>query len=187
MRKQHTFYKTFYLLNGARGRLNRDSALRSRFQDEVPIIYSRNDLFGALCRDQIGGWALPMRSRNQGRESAFRFGVNLLMYATCLNYKRDQVHVPPYSSDGSGAWSNTGMLHTFFDPNGQYHRAEFAFTSGWLNGHWALLFLEFNRGALLVLEKYSRGALMDPVDAPHSSLWGSWLFSGRCARIECST
>ena len=36
-----------------------------------------------------------MRSAgNQGRESAFRFGVNLLMYATCLNYKRDQVHVP---------------------------------------------------------------------------------------------
>ena len=96
MPKQHTFYKTFYLLNGARGRLNRDSALYALdFEDRSPIIYSRNDLFGALCRDQIGGWALPMRSAgNQGRESAFRFGVNLLMYSTCLNYKRDQVHVP---------------------------------------------------------------------------------------------
>jgi hypothetical protein len=27
------------------------------------------------------------------REMALRMGINLVMYATCLDYKRDQVHV----------------------------------------------------------------------------------------------
>ena len=42
-----------------------------------------------------GQWALPVRPGGaRQREMALRFAVNLLMYATCLNYKRDQVHVP---------------------------------------------------------------------------------------------
>ena len=28
------------------------------------------------------------------RELAFRLGINLAMYALCLDYKTDQVHVP---------------------------------------------------------------------------------------------
>ena len=31
---------------------------------------------------------------DEQREKAFRLGVNLAMYATCLDYKTDQVHVP---------------------------------------------------------------------------------------------
>jgi hypothetical protein len=30
----------------------------------------------------------------QQRETAYRFGVNLVMYALTGNYKADQVHVP---------------------------------------------------------------------------------------------
>lgn len=94
--RDHTFYRTFYLLGGSRGRIDRDSRLYGvTFEDRSPIIYSRNDLFGALCRDQTGEWALPVRPGGaRQRELALRFGLNLLMYATCLNYKRDQVHVP---------------------------------------------------------------------------------------------
>ena len=33
-------------------------------------------------------------SRARQRELAFRMGVNLVMYALCLDYKADQVHVP---------------------------------------------------------------------------------------------
>ena len=28
------------------------------------------------------------------REMAFRLGINLMMYAMCLDYKEDQVHIP---------------------------------------------------------------------------------------------
>ena len=96
LRRDHTFYRTFYLLSGAKGRIERDARLYGvNFEDRSPIIYSRYDMLGALCRDASGGWALPVRPGGaRQREMALRFGLNLLMYATCLNYKRDQVHVP---------------------------------------------------------------------------------------------
>ena len=28
------------------------------------------------------------------RELSFRMGINLVMYALCVNYKADQVHIP---------------------------------------------------------------------------------------------
>ena len=94
--RDHTFYRTFYMLGGSSGRVARDRSLYGvEFEDRSPILYSRNDVFGALCRDRSGQWALPVRPGGaRQREMALRFAVNLLMYATCLNYKRDQVHVP---------------------------------------------------------------------------------------------
>ena len=94
--RDHTFYRTFYLLSGSKGRIDRDKRLYGvDFEDRSPIIYSRNDLLGALSREPSGEWALPVRPGGaRQREMALRFGLNLLMYATCLNYKRDQVHVP---------------------------------------------------------------------------------------------
>ena len=51
-------------------------------------------MLGALSRAELGGWSLPViPGGNAQRERAFRLGINLVMYATCLNYKRDQVHV----------------------------------------------------------------------------------------------
>lgn len=94
--RDHTFYRTFYMLSGSSGRVSRDRYLYGvDFEDRSPIIYSRNDVFGALCRDRAGQWSLPIRPGGPlQREMALRFGINLLMYSTCLNYKRDQVHVP---------------------------------------------------------------------------------------------
>ena len=46
-------------------------------------------------RDNYGTWeheCYPGGERQ--RELAFRLGVNLVMYALCLDYKTDQVHVP---------------------------------------------------------------------------------------------
>ena len=34
------------------------------------------------------------RGGERQREMAFRLGINLAMYALCLDYKADQVHVP---------------------------------------------------------------------------------------------
>jgi len=61
----------------------------------LTAVYSRNDLGGAWSRDDRGDWefeAVP--GGEEQREMAFRIGINLAMYATCLDYKDDQVHLP---------------------------------------------------------------------------------------------
>lgn len=91
---EHTIYKSFFLLDQPHGRLLRSTRLEMiAFDDLSPILYARNDTFGAYGRSPTGEWLLPtsMGGRSQ-REMAFRFGINLVMYSTCLNYKRDQVH-----------------------------------------------------------------------------------------------
>ncbi|MCA9539058.1 MAG: DUF4159 domain-containing protein [Myxococcales bacterium] len=90
----HTLYRTFFLIERPQGRVSRLPYLEGvSFDDRSPIVYGRNDLFGAFGRDGVGTWRLPVvpGGRTQ-REMAFRLGINLVMYATCLNYKRDQVH-----------------------------------------------------------------------------------------------
>jgi hypothetical protein len=92
--EDHTLYRSFYLLREPYGRVRRQNYLEAvDFDERSPILYSRNDLFGAFGRDSVGGWLLPMGGDARDREMAFRLGINLLMYATCLDYKRDQVHV----------------------------------------------------------------------------------------------
>ena len=56
------------------------------------MVYSQNDLLGAWARDDLGMWEYEVEPRQ--RENTFRFGVNLVMYAMCLDYKDDQVHLP---------------------------------------------------------------------------------------------
>lgn len=90
----HTIYRSFFLLERPYGRIDRSDALEGiNFDDHSPLIYGRNDTFGAFGRGNLGNWLLPvMPGGRTQREMAFRTGVNLMMYATCLNYKRDQVH-----------------------------------------------------------------------------------------------
>lgn len=90
----HTVYRTFFLLERPQGRISRTAWLEGvDFDDQCPVIYGRNDLFGAFGRDSLGSWRLPVVPGGRvQREMAFRLGINLVMYATCLNYKRDQVH-----------------------------------------------------------------------------------------------
>ena len=91
----HTAFRTFYLLQKPEGRIRRSGHLEGVFfDDRSPVIYERNDLFGAFGRQKVGGWSMPVNPGGaRQREMAFRTGINLIMYATCLNYKRDQVHV----------------------------------------------------------------------------------------------
>ena len=54
-----------------------------------------HDLAGALSRDNLGSYSFPVTPGGDAqREQAFRFAVNLVMYALCLDYKDDQVHAP---------------------------------------------------------------------------------------------
>lgn len=93
---EHVAFKSFYLLERPLGRLAIAPALEGVIRDDrLVAVYVGNDLGGAWARDDFGNYDFPCEpGGEQQRELAFRFGVNLVMYALCLDYKTDQVHVP---------------------------------------------------------------------------------------------
>jgi hypothetical protein len=96
----HVLTKAFYLLNDFPGRFTGGQVWiqdqRDVTDSEVsPVIIGSHDWSGAWARDRSGRFALPVVPGGEmQREMAFRFGVNLMMYALTGNYKADQVHVP---------------------------------------------------------------------------------------------
>lgn len=92
----HVLFKTFYLLDTAAGRmLNKPYLEALMFDGRAAIILSHNDLAGAWSRDNFGNWEFDVSPGGERqREMSFRYGVNLIMYALCLDYKDDQVHLP---------------------------------------------------------------------------------------------
>ena len=91
----HVLYRSFYLLTQPVGRVMYKPYFESIERDaRSVVVYAQNDALGAWCRDGSGQWehdVVPDGARQ--REMAFRYGVNIVMYALCGNYKRDQVHV----------------------------------------------------------------------------------------------
>ena len=92
----HVLYRTFYLLSGPAGRRGGpDRVLGIERDGRLAVVYARQDLAGAWARDNFGNWEHEVVPGGEAqRERAFRFGVNIAMYALCLAYKTDQVHVP---------------------------------------------------------------------------------------------
>ena len=96
----HVLARAFYLLQDFPGRYDGDTVWVQRDQDRTndsvsPVIIGGNDWAAA--------WAVDGQGRNpyavipggaRQRTLAYRFGVNLVMYALTGNYKGDQVHVP---------------------------------------------------------------------------------------------
>lgn len=107
--RDHVLARAFFLLREFPGRYaegatwvealpppTEDEAPRpARASDSVsPLIISSNDLAAAWAIDARGNPLLPVQGDARQRELAFRFGVNIVMYALTGNYKTDQVHVP---------------------------------------------------------------------------------------------
>lgn len=92
----HVIFKSFYLLDGAVGRLQEDKRLYGiDIGGRVAVVFSSNDLLGALERDRFGTWRFDCEPNGENqREMSFRLATNLMMYATCIDYKSDQVHIP---------------------------------------------------------------------------------------------
>jgi hypothetical protein len=92
----HVVYKSFYLLDKPFGRLALAPAMEGVIRDgRIVAVYIGNDLGGAWSRDDFGNYEFQCEPGGERqRELAFRMGVNLVMYALCLDYKADQVHVP---------------------------------------------------------------------------------------------
>jgi hypothetical protein len=96
----HVLKRAFYLLQDLPGRFTGGSVWVARDQDRAndsvsPVIIGGHDWAAAWAIDQRGNnpyATIPGGARQ--RTLAYRFGVNLVMYALTGNYKGDQVHVP---------------------------------------------------------------------------------------------
>lgn len=94
--RDHVLYKSFYLLDGPSGRVAATSDLEGlELGGRLAVLYSGNDLVGAFARDSLGTWEYEVTPGGElQREKSVRLGVNVAMYALCLDYKEDQVHIP---------------------------------------------------------------------------------------------
>ena len=108
MPREHVLGKSFYLLRTFPGR-NAEGEVwveAPREDDGEPtsealgdgvssVVIGAGDWAAAWATDEYGRplYAIAGGGERQ-REYAFRFGVNLVMYALTGNYKADQVHIP---------------------------------------------------------------------------------------------
>jgi hypothetical protein len=92
----HAVYQSFYLLGNLGGRQKVRPYLEGITIDNwTPVIYSQNDLSGAWSRDRYGKWVnacVPGGAIQ--RKSAFKTGINIIVYALTSDYKRDLIHHP---------------------------------------------------------------------------------------------
>ncbi|MGF7176801.1 DUF4159 domain-containing protein [Azospirillum doebereinerae] len=96
----HVLRKSFYLLTdfpgrSAGGELWIEAREGSANDGVSPVVVGGNDWASAWAVGRTGQplFAVVPGGERQ-REMAYRFGVNLVMYALTGNYKADQVHVP---------------------------------------------------------------------------------------------
>ncbi|MFC7689106.1 DUF4159 domain-containing protein [Paeniroseomonas aquatica] len=98
--EDHVLKRSFYLLPELPGRFAGGQVWVARDQDRANDSVSPVILGG---HDWASAWAIDARGQNpfaaipggtRQRTLAYRFGMNLVMYALTGNYKGDQVHVP---------------------------------------------------------------------------------------------
>ena len=94
--RDHVVFKSFYLCEGSEGRVVIENYMEGvQFDGRYAILYSHNDLMGAWARDDFGNYEFQVHPGGERqRTMTMRLGVNIAMYALCLDYKEDQVHVP---------------------------------------------------------------------------------------------
>ena len=92
----HVVYKSYFLLDSPPGRvLNKPVLEACLLNKRAAVMYSQNDVLGALNRDESGTWELEVTPGGERqRELATRLAINITMYALCLDYKDDAVHLP---------------------------------------------------------------------------------------------
>ncbi len=94
----HVLKRSFYLLNEFSGRFaNNDFWLEpedsSAYDGVATVLYGSNGWAAAWAADADGRPMFPCTPGGEAqREYAFRFGINLVMYALTGNYKSDQLH-----------------------------------------------------------------------------------------------
>ncbi len=91
----HVVFKSFFLLDAPFGRvLTRPHFDAVFLGGRAAVLYSQNDVIGALQRSEAGGFEFDVTPGGERqREYAARMAINIGMYALCLDYKDDAVHL----------------------------------------------------------------------------------------------
>jgi len=94
--RDHSIFRSFYLINRVIGRTEINPYLEGiNIKGRTVLIYSSNDLGGAWARDKLGQWTYNIiGGGGSQRQLTIRLGVNIVMYALTLDYKKDMVHLP---------------------------------------------------------------------------------------------
>lgn len=100
--RDHSLYRAFFLVRRPVGRLARHRHLEAvTVGNLAPLVYSRNDLSGALDRRDNGQYVSScVPGGASQRREALKLGINLVMYSLTANYKRDQAHVVTLKREG---------------------------------------------------------------------------------------
>lgn len=92
--RDHSIFRSFYLLNTVSGRSIIKPYLEGiSIKGRTVLMLSSNDQSGAWSRNKLGHWNYDVAGYRQ-RQLAIRLGVNIIMYAMTLDYKKDMVHLP---------------------------------------------------------------------------------------------
>jgi hypothetical protein len=97
---EHPLGRSFYLLGDFPGRraggaLWVEPTEPARNDGVASLIVGNGDWAAAWAADSLGKPLFPILQGGEAqRERAFRFGVNLIIYALTGNYKTDQIHLP---------------------------------------------------------------------------------------------
>ncbi|UCE55169.1 MAG: DUF4159 domain-containing protein [Desulfobacterales bacterium] len=92
----HSVYQSFYLVGSFGGRQMVKPYLEGITIDTwTPVMYSQNDLSGAWSRSRYGDWLHECIPGGElQRKSAFKMGVNIVVYCLTSDYKKDVIHHP---------------------------------------------------------------------------------------------
>lgn len=94
--QDHAIYQSYYLLKQARGRRDKSEFLEGWVHGHrTHVVFSHNDLLGAIEADAQGNWKNNMElGGGFRRELCFRLAINLTYYSLTLNYKKDRAFPP---------------------------------------------------------------------------------------------
>lgn len=94
--RDHSIYRSFYLINRAAGRVILNPFLEGiSIKGRTVLVYSTNDLGGAWSKNKLGHWNYDIvAGSSKQRQGSIRLGVNIVMYSLTLDYKKDMVHLP---------------------------------------------------------------------------------------------
>ena len=94
--RDHSVFRSFYLLNTVSGRVIVKSYMEGvTLKGRTVLMYSSNDQAGAWSRNKLGDWNYDVIGGGyRQRQLSIRLGINIILYALTLDYKKDMVHLP---------------------------------------------------------------------------------------------
>ena len=94
--RDHSGFRSFYLLNTVSGRAIIKSSMEGiSLKGRTVLMYSVNDQAGAWSRNKLGDWNYDVIAGGyRQRQLSIRLGINIILYALTLDYKKDMVHLP---------------------------------------------------------------------------------------------